>query len=316
MTVVRRELPRSRSANSTEGLSHRTDEDSPFVDRPISSLRQGGPQEAGEFAGDRSHDVLFRFAAGGETSVASGEALLGLPGDGDRRLGRALLATPEVVSDKGMVAIVPGGLDEDAPHVGVAGDAAPRLFGAAGMLRGDQPDKGHQARGRGKAAGVAQFCSDRQGGQVIDATKTSQSVRPGSQRLELAQVAQLVLDGAEAGDGFIHRAEIRAVGLLERRQRPDLGPQPSVVALRPRPGRGKAAPVAEQKLRQAVASAEQIGADVFATAKEVARGFFLLGGNVDRGEGAGAEEDGQVPGVVAVGLDAIARAAGKRAPAR
>src|SRR5512135_3610411 len=112
MTVFRRELPRSSSANSTEGLSHRSVEDPPFVGRPISSLRQGGPQESGQFASDGGDHLLFGFAAGGEAPVAAREALLGLPGAGDDLLGRAVLTTTERPTEKGMMAIVPSGLHQ------------------------------------------------------------------------------------------------------------------------------------------------------------------------------------------------------------
>ena len=58
--------------------------------------------------------------------------------------------------------------------------------------------------------------------------------------------------------------------------------------------------------------AQQIGADVFATAQEIARGFFLLGRNVNRGEGAGAIEDGELAGIAAIGFDAIAGPTGNQ----
>jgi hypothetical protein len=58
-----------------------------------------------------------------------------------------------------------------------------------------------------------------------------------------------------------------------------------------------------------VTGAQEIRADVFATAQEISRGFFLLGRDVDGGEGAGASEDGKLGGVAAIGFDAVAWAA-------
>ena len=55
-----------------------------------------------------------------------------------------------------------------------------------------------------------------------------------------------------------------------------------------------------------MAGTEQIGADVFATAKEITGGFFLVGRDVDRGERTGAIEDGELTGIAAIGFDAIA----------
>ena len=56
--------------------------------------------------------------------------------------------------------------------------------------------------------------------------------------------------------------------------------------------------------------AEQVGADVLATAQQIARGFFLLGGNVNGGERPGPVEDRQVAGVTTIRFDSIPRAAG------
>jgi hypothetical protein len=56
--------------------------------------------------------------------------------------------------------------------------------------------------------------------------------------------------------------------------------------------------------------AEEIGANVLATPQQVARGFFLLGGNVNGGERPGPVEDRQVAGVTTIRFDPIPRAAG------
>ena len=94
MTVVRRELPRSRGASwRPESLSHSSLEDSPFDSRPISSMDQGGPQEAGELARDGGDDVLFGFASRGEALIAAVEAVLCRPRVGEG-CGRGLLLPP------------------------------------------------------------------------------------------------------------------------------------------------------------------------------------------------------------------------------
>ena len=67
--------------------------------------------------------------------------------------------------------------------------------------------------------------------------------------------------------------------------------------------------MAEEKFREAMAGAQEIGANVLATTQEIACRFFLLSGNVNRRQGAGAIEDGQLRGIAAVGFHAIARAA-------
>jgi hypothetical protein len=63
--------------------------------------------------------------------------------------------------------------------------------------------------------------------------------------------------------------------------------------------------VAQEKLREAMARAQQIGANILATPQQVARRFFLVRRDVNRGEGTGRIEDGQLARVATVGLDAI-----------
>jgi hypothetical protein len=50
----------------------------------------------------------------------------------------------------------------------------------------------------------------------------------------------------------------------------------------------------------------EVGADVFATPQQVARGFLLLRGNVDRRQGPGPIQDSQLAGGASIGLDPIA----------
>jgi len=49
-----------------------------------------------------------------------------------------------------------------------------------------------------------------------------------------------------------------------------------------------------------VARPEQVDANVFAAAQQIAGGFFLLGRNVNRRERSGAIEDGELPGIALV----------------
>src|SRR5688572_2113357 len=68
---------------------------------------------------------------------------------------------------------------------------------------------------------------------------------------------------------------------------------------------GEAAAVAEQKVGEPMPRAEQVGANVFPAAQEIADGLFELRRNVDRGERVGAIEDGELAGIAPVGFDAI-----------
>ena len=61
-----------------------------------------------------------------------------------------------------------------------------------------------------------------------------------------------------------------------------------------------------------MSGAQQIGANVFAAAQQIAGGFFLLGRNVNGGQRAGAIQDRELAGVAPIRLDAIARPAGNQ----
>ena len=235
-----------------------------------------------------------------------------MPGAINRVGGCPALPLPERLADKRVVAIVPGGLDEHAPQMAVAGfgDRAARLFGAARVFGWDQAGKRHHARRRRKAARVAQFGGDGQRGEVVDAAEAAQAFHTPAQRLQREELTQVRVDGLEARKRIVDGTDIGAMRLRQCRQRPRLGVQPRMVARVPRAlGLGKPATVAEQEFREPMPRAEQIGLNVFTTAQEIARGLVLLGRDMDRGERAGALEDGELARVAAVRLDAIARPA-------
>ena len=229
----------------------------------------------------------------------------------DGRRGTAL-SLLERAAEKGVMAIVPGGFDEHAADVRIAGfrDRAPGLLRATRVFRGDKPGEAHETGRRRKAARIAEFGSEGQRSEIVEAAEAAQALDAGAQGLDGQQIAQLGVDGLEPSDGFVHGTDVGPVGLLERGQRPALGLEPRGMAFCPRLlGRGKAAPVAQEKFRQTVPRAEEIGANVFATAQEIARGFFLLGGDVNRGERAGPIEGGELGRIAAIGFDAVARPA-------
>ena len=277
--------------------------------RPISSLDEGGPDESGQFAGDRGDDLLGGLPARGESVLAPIQALLRGPGVRDDRGRRARLPAPERVAHKAPVTIMPRRFDQDAAQMRIPrfGDRAAGLFRPSGMFGGHEADKRHRARRRAKSARVAEFGGDGERREVVDPAKTPEAFDAGPERLERQQAAQILFDGAEARHGFVDRAQIRAVRLIERRQRPCLRSEPGRVWLGPRLGHGEAAPVTEQEFREPMSRAQEIGPDVFATPKEIARGFFLVARNVNGGQGAGAIQDRQLTGIAPVRFDAITR---------
>src|SRR6266851_538407 len=123
------------------------------------------PDEADELTGDRGDHVRRGFPPREEAAIATAEALLRFPGEGRDRLGLAALALPEALRALRREAVRPGGLDQDAAEVGVAGlgdrpavDVAPARVLArhraavahefAGMREaGQRPDLAHDGRG-------------------------------------------------------------------------------------------------------------------------------------------------------------------------
>jgi hypothetical protein len=74
-------------------------------------------------------------------------------------------------------------------------------------------------------------------------------------------------------------------------------------------GHREAAPVPQKKLREAVTRTEHIGPDVLPAPEEITGGFFLFRRNVNRREHARPIQDGELAGIAAIRLDAIAGAA-------
>ena len=252
-------------------------------------MGQRCPEEAGEFARDGGDDVLFGFAARRQAPVASVQPMLCVPGLLDDGRGRPALTETERPSKKGMMPVLPRGLDQDPPQMCIPRfrDPAAGLFGPTGVLRRDQAGKRHDAGGGGEAPGIAQFGRDGEGGEIVNAAKAAETFDAGAERLDREEVPELRIDRVESPDGFIDRPQVRAMGLLERGDRPALRVQPGVMACGPRLLRpGEAPAVTQEKLRQPVPGAQQIRANVFATAQQIPRGLFLLAGNVNGGERA------------------------------
>ena len=152
--------------------------------------------------------------------------MLRVPGLRDDGRGRAALAEAEGPSKKGMMSVVPGGLDEHAPQVRIPrfGDPAAGLCGSAGILRGHEAGKRHHAWGRGKAARVPEFDRDGEGGEIVNAAEAAEPFDAGAERLKSEQVSELGIDGVESPDGFLDGPHVRAMGVLKRRDLASAGP--------------------------------------------------------------------------------------------
>src|SRR5215472_4276957 len=89
-----------------------------------------GPDEAGQFAGNRGRDDIGRFAAAGELAVARAQPQLCSPRDLADWPGRLLLPEPQLAADPGREAVTPSGLDQQPASRTVAGLGETAAFDA------------------------------------------------------------------------------------------------------------------------------------------------------------------------------------------
>jgi hypothetical protein len=79
------------------------------------------PDEPGQLAGAGHDDLLVGLAAAGHPPEAAVQALLAAPGTLDHGGVLTALAVGELVADPRAAALMPGRLDQQQAHVGVAG---------------------------------------------------------------------------------------------------------------------------------------------------------------------------------------------------
>src|SRR6516164_11082268 len=89
------------------------------------------PAPAGQLAGDRSVGDHWTFLAGIEADPAGVQAVIGGMPAGTRSRGGGIPAAPQITAGPIRGAVMPGGLDEQTPGMGVAGLGQPTL-GAGG----------------------------------------------------------------------------------------------------------------------------------------------------------------------------------------
>jgi hypothetical protein len=76
-----------------------------------------------------------------------------------------------------MVPVVPGGLDEEASDVAVAGlgDGSLSSCLTRAVLTGDEADKGHESASCGEAFEVVEFHGEADGGDRLEAAEAAES---------------------------------------------------------------------------------------------------------------------------------------------
>ena len=135
----------------------------------------------------------------------------------------------------------------------------------------------------GETARVAEFGGDRQRREIVHPAETPQRSTRARSGSSVTSGPQVRFHGPEPSDRFIDGAQIS----LDASGRAPAAATPAPAArCRAASTTPSWSPVkrrrAQQKFREAMPRAQQIRADVFATAQQIARRFFLLGRNVDR----------------------------------
>src|SRR5659263_611694 len=205
--------------------------------------------------------------------------------------------------------LLPGGLDQQAAHMRVAGlgDRALATRGARGALGGGQAEEGGQAAPT-EALPVADLDGERESRERRDAAQAGEAVVDLCPGLR----GRLHGDGGVEGVAAIAHGEHRRQGLLiGDLQRPlgkTLPGEPELMRLRP----GALLPdeaTTQEQLGESVTGAHQVAAGVLAGAHQVAGRLLGKARHAHRDELLEAQQAGQPDGVAAVGLDAIARCA-------
>src|SRR5687768_15099191 len=99
--------------------------------------------------------------------------MLSVPSLLDDGRGRPALTEPERPSKKGMMPVVPSGLDQYPPQMRIPrfGDSATGLFDPTGILRRDKAGERHDSGGGEEAPGITQFGRDGECGEIVNAAE-------------------------------------------------------------------------------------------------------------------------------------------------
>src|SRR6516165_5674363 len=188
------------------------------------ALRHDGPDEADEFAGDGGHRARRPFAVADEMAIPAIEALLGAPGLRAARRRLALGARRQGPAERRAMAIVPGGLHEHAPRVGVAGlgEGPAPLTVPRRVLTGDQAQVGHQLAGVREPLEVDDFRPEYHGRERVDPPEAAQPAdrlaiggllgERGDLLVQLGLMGARLLEGEQGGlEGPLEWGQVEAL---------------------------------------------------------------------------------------------------------
>ena len=205
------------------------------------------------------------------------------------------------------VSVMPRGLDQDPPDVGVARlrDApAPFPIPRGGLAR-DQPDVRHELAGMREPLEVPHLDQERQRGERVEASEAAEPAHRGPVGRLLGNGLELLRQVGPPGEELRPGEAILLTRPPEHRVGKALAPEPGPVPLGPVAALAVDPTVAGEELQEPVPPAEQILLHIFAAAEQIPDRLLRFIGDADGGEvprAEGAHELGRIP---AVGLDPV-----------
>jgi hypothetical protein len=277
----------------------------------LSSVRWGwsggrcghlGPQEPGQFPGDRDCDHVTAVFTGVQLAESGAQSLLGGPGPGGRGRAGAFLTAAQGHADTGTVLVGPRRFDHLGAQVGVAGlgDVSAAHARPRGVLAGGQAGEAHECARAGEPAPVADLAGDRQRPELGDAAVAGQAGHRVGERPVGEPVPQVGLQRGQLGIPRGQHRPVVAVGGLQRWFVEALGVQPLLMTAGPRPLPPDPV-VAQQELADPVPDTGAVADYRRACPAQVPDCLFGLGRDPDRHQLPGPVQPGQPPAVPLVG---------------
>ena len=266
------------------------------------------PDEAGEFARHGNKDLVAMDASGHEGHEAPVQAVLRGPAHLDDLRGHVVLASREFLADLGRHGVVLRALDEQPARVRVAalGDGALAALVAAGGLRGNQAEIGHEFARVLEAGQRAEFAHRDHGGHDLEAFEGHESFDRRTQPPVDQEIAHGFFATFDPGRGIVDGHEAFLENGLHGRMRQDQFAQVTHVGRAPVAFALIMVAVVEQEGLEPLPGAAQIVDGIGARTAQVADGLVGGLGNVNALEVPGPVRPGQFGRVAPVGLDAVA----------
>src|SRR5580692_507985 len=303
--VIRRELPRTKSAGWARRpcrIEHTRTLLSVFDSAAIrtafllwfSDLRRhlflfaylsfdidpNSPDKSQQLSPHGRYDLRFVLPLCQQFSVARMQPMLGLPGNFLDLFAQSYLAFQKISAQPRSELIGPGGFDNDASQMCVAGlgDGAPPLSFAAGVFAGNQATVSHQLPSFREARDLSQFGDDGHRSDLRNASQGLQGFdyRAHRWRHRARRLQNRLVQPFDAGDQVLDLVDVVAErsflrGLLEMNLRFD----PLQMSIGPRRFNAVRTPpsVTQQKFTQSMSCSQQVSSCGFPSPHQVSERF-------------------------------------------